>query len=88
MRAEPKERGLRVRALSLVRRRAKMARVSNGLYFASGLTMIRNVVSRQFRLYSRKRDAGTGKRKDVGEFDPLVKAARPESEVQFFKMYS
>jgi len=83
MRAVLKERGLRVSALSLVRRRGKVARV-NDLYFTSGL-VIRKLESSELRLYSRKKDAATGKRMNLGRFDSLEKAVRYDREVQFCK---
>jgi hypothetical protein len=86
MRAVLKERGLRVSALSLVRRRGKVARV-NDLYFTSGL-VIRKLESSELRLYSRKKDAATGKRMNLGRFDSLEKAVRYDREVQFCKRRS
>jgi hypothetical protein len=47
--------------------------------------MIRKLKSGQFRLYSRKRDPSTGKRRNLGTFDSLEKAKLHEREVQYFK---
>ena len=67
-------------ALSLVRRRGKTARVANCLYLASGFA-IRKLESGEFRMYSRKKDAETGKRKNAGGLDSLVNVRRAEREV-------
>jgi len=47
--------------------------------------MIRKLGSGQYRLYSRKLDPKTGKRRNLGTFDTLEQAQRHEREVQFFK---
>jgi hypothetical protein len=47
--------------------------------------MIRKLASGQFRLYSRKVDAKTGKRRNLGTFDSLEAAQKHEREVQYFK---
>ncbi|HET7525896.1 MAG TPA: hypothetical protein VFK10_08145 [Burkholderiaceae bacterium] len=47
--------------------------------------MIRKLSSGQYRLYSRKVDPKTGKRRNLGTFDTLEQAQRHEREVQFFK---
>ena len=47
--------------------------------------MIRKLASGQFRLYSRKLDAKTGKRRNLGTFDSLEAAQKHEREVQYFK---
>jgi hypothetical protein len=47
--------------------------------------MIRKLSSGQYRLYSRKVDPKTGKRKNLGTFDSLEKAKAHERAVQFFK---
>jgi len=47
--------------------------------------MIRKLASGEYRLYSRKRDAKTGKRKNLGTFKSRAAAERHEREVQFFK---
>ena len=38
-----------------------------------------------YRLYSRKRDPKTGKRRNLGTFKTLTAAERHEREVQYFK---
>jgi hypothetical protein len=47
--------------------------------------MIRKLKSGQYRLYSRKKDPRTGKRKNLGTFKSLAAAQRHERAVQFFK---
>jgi hypothetical protein len=49
--------------------------------------MIRKLKSGEFRLYSRKKDASTGKRKNLGTFSTLEKAKKHEQEVQYFKRH-
>ena len=47
--------------------------------------MIRKLKSGQYRLYSKKKDPKTGKRKNLGTFDTLAEAKKHEREIQFFK---
>jgi hypothetical protein len=47
--------------------------------------MIRKLKSGEFRLYSRKKDAKTGKRRNLGTFSSLAAAKKHERAVQFFK---
>jgi hypothetical protein len=47
--------------------------------------MIRKLATGQYRLYARKVDAKTGKRRNLGTFDSLAAAQKHEREVQFFK---
>jgi hypothetical protein len=47
--------------------------------------MIRKLKSGQYRLYSRKRDPSTGKRRNLGTFASREAAERHERAVQFFK---
>ena len=47
--------------------------------------MIRKLKSGRYRLYSRKKDPRTGKRKNLGTFKTLAAAKRHERAVQFFK---
>ena len=47
--------------------------------------MIRKLKSGKYRLYSRKKDPQTGKRKNLGTFDTRAEAERHERAVQFFK---
>jgi hypothetical protein len=47
--------------------------------------MIRKLKSGRYRLYSRKVDPKTGKRRDLGTFDTREEAVQHERAVQFFK---
>ena len=47
--------------------------------------MIRKLPSGQYRLYSRKKDSRTGRRRNLGTFRTRAAAERPERAVQFFK---
>jgi hypothetical protein len=47
--------------------------------------MIRKLSSGEYRLYSKKLDAKTGKRKNLGTFGSREAAQKHERDVQFFK---
>ena len=47
--------------------------------------MIRKLPSGQYRLYSRKKDSRTGRRRNLGTFGTRAAAERHERAVQFFK---
>ena len=47
--------------------------------------MIRKLKSGEYRLYSRKKDAKTGKRKNLGTFGTREAAEKHEKAVQYFK---
>jgi hypothetical protein len=47
--------------------------------------MIRKLQSGEYRLYSRKKDAKTGKRKNLGTFSSKGAAQKHERAVQYFK---
>jgi hypothetical protein len=47
--------------------------------------MIRKLKSGQYRLYSRKKDANTGKRRNLGTFSTRAAAEKHERAVQYFK---
>jgi hypothetical protein len=47
--------------------------------------MIRKLKSGQYRLYSRKKNPKTGKRRNLGTFATLAAAQNHERAVQFFK---
>lgn len=51
----------------------------------SATTMIKKLKSGEYRLYSRKRNPRTGKRRNLGTFGTLAAAKRHEQQVQFFK---
>jgi hypothetical protein len=55
-----------------------------GLYVSEDL-MIRKLKSGKYRLYSRKIDPRTGRRRNLGTFTTRAAAEKHERAVQFFK---
>jgi hypothetical protein len=49
--------------------------------------MIRKLASGEYRLYSRKKNPKTGRRRNLGTFDSLGAAKKHEQAVQFFKRH-
>jgi hypothetical protein len=49
--------------------------------------MIRKLKSGQYRLYSRKVDKKTGKRRNLGTFETRAAAEKHEREIQYFKRH-
>jgi hypothetical protein len=49
--------------------------------------MIRKLSSGQYRLYSRKINPKTGKRRNLGTFDSKAAALKHERAVQYFKRH-
>lgn len=49
--------------------------------------MIRKLTSGEYRLYSRKIDPRTGKRRNLGTFSTRAAAERHERAVQYFKRH-
>lgn len=49
--------------------------------------MIRKLASGEYRLYSRKKDPKTGKRRNLGTFASKAAAQQHEREVQYFKRH-
>jgi hypothetical protein len=47
--------------------------------------MIRKLESGQYRLYSRKKNPKTGRRRNLGTFSTRANAEKHEREVQYFK---
>ena len=47
--------------------------------------MIRKLKNGEYRLYSRKKDPKTGKRRNLGTFDSREAAEKHERAVQYFK---
>jgi hypothetical protein len=47
--------------------------------------MIRRTTTGEYRLYSRKKNPKTGKRRNLGTFKTLAAAKKHERAVQFFK---
>jgi len=52
---------------------------------AASFLMIRKLQSGEYRLYSRKKDAKTGKRRNLGTFSSRAAAQKHERAVQYFK---
>jgi hypothetical protein len=49
--------------------------------------MIRKLASGEYRLYSKKKDPKTGKRRNLGTFDTKAAAEKHEKDVQYFKRH-
>jgi len=49
--------------------------------------MIRKLKSGEYRLYSKKKDPDTGKRRNLGTFDTKAAAQQHEKDVQYFKRH-
>jgi hypothetical protein len=49
--------------------------------------VIRKLASGGYRLYSRKRDSKTGKRRNLGTFPTRAAAEKHERAVQYFKRH-
>ena len=49
--------------------------------------MIRKLATGQFRLYSRRRDPKTGRRRNLGTFETRAAAEKHERAVQYFKRH-
>jgi len=49
--------------------------------------MIRKLATGEFRLYSRKNDPKTGRRRNLGTFKTRAAAERHERAVQYFKRH-
>ena len=57
------------------------------LAFRRTTSMIRKLSSGEYRLYSRKTDPKTGKRRNLGTFKTLDAAEKHERVVQYFKRH-
>jgi hypothetical protein len=53
----------------------------------SNVAMIRKLKSGEYRLYSRKKNPKTGKRRNLGTFSSMDKAKEHERAVQYFKRH-
>ena len=49
--------------------------------------MIRKLANGHYRIYSRKKDPKTGKRRNLGTFPSREKAEQHEREIQYFKRH-
>jgi hypothetical protein len=56
-----------------------------GMEALAGGEMIRKLSTGEYRLYSRKKNPKTGKRRNLGTFSSMEKAKAHERAVQFFK---
>ena len=72
-----------IRKISRNRQTGASLRPSSAVYPG----MIRKLKSGDYRLYSRKMDPKTGKRRNLGTFDTLEKAKQHEREIQYFKRH-
>jgi hypothetical protein len=54
---------------------------------AKGLSMIRKLSSGKFRLYSRRKNPKTGRRRNLGTFSSRAAAQQHERAVQYFKRH-
>jgi hypothetical protein len=61
------------------------ASVAPTLSSGKELAMIRKLKDGQYRLYSRKKNPKTGKRRNLGTFRTRAAAEKHERAVQFFK---
>jgi hypothetical protein len=57
------------------------------VYLSQEAAMIRKLASGKFRLYSRKKDPKTGKRRNLGTFNSRAAAQKHERDVQYFKRH-
>jgi hypothetical protein len=57
------------------------------LCFGQGLAVIRKLQSGEYRLYSRKINPKTGKRRNLGTFASRAAAEKHERAVQYFKRH-
>ena len=62
-----------------------MTAAGGSWYISRRLSMIRKLSSGGYRLYSRKKDPKTGKRRNLGTFKTRTAAEKHERAVQFFK---
>jgi hypothetical protein len=64
-----------------------MSPLSYAVSARMGAFMIRKLPSGKFRLYSRKINPKTGKRRNLGTFDNRAAAEKHERAVQYFKRH-
>jgi hypothetical protein len=60
---------------------------ANRFGFNKEKAMIRKLASGKYRLYSRKKNPKTGKRRNLGTFNSRSAAEKHEREVQYFKRH-
>jgi hypothetical protein len=61
--------------------------VARGSMIPQEHAMIRKLKSGEYRLYSRKIDPKTGRRRNLGTFSTRAAAQKHEREVQYFKRH-
>jgi hypothetical protein len=61
--------------------------INSASTFGEARPMIRKLQSGQYRLYSRKVDPKTGRRRNLGTFKSRAAAEKHEREVQYFKRH-
>jgi hypothetical protein len=61
--------------------------IINSKAASSGQAMIRKLASGKYRLYSRKKDPKTGRRRNLGTFNTRPAAEKHERAVQYFKRH-
>jgi hypothetical protein len=73
-----------------MRRASSWIETGQGLalfYRDKEVAMIRKLPSGGYRLYSRKKDPRTGKRRNLGTFRTKAAAEKHEKQVQYFKRH-
>jgi hypothetical protein len=63
------------------------SRAQRGTFAATEIPMIRKLSSGEYRLYSRKTNPKTGKRRNLGTFKSRAAAEKHERAVQYFKRH-
>jgi hypothetical protein len=64
-----------------------IAIIEKGAMLSQGEAMIRKLQSGEYRLYSRKINPKTGKRRNLGTFKSRAAAEKHERAVQYFKRH-
>lgn len=65
----------------------RVARLVRNFWFKKAGAMIRKLRSGEYRLYSRKANPKTGKRRNLGTFKSRAAAEKHERAVQYFKRH-
>jgi cell division septation protein DedD len=77
----------RGRTAGEIGRHVSCSLIAGSLRSAKVADMIRKLKSGEYRLYSRKADPKTGKRRNLGTFASRAAAEKHEREVQYFKRH-
>jgi hypothetical protein len=67
--------------------RLQRPRLISGVLLRGAMSMIRKLSSGEYRLYSRKANPKTGKRRNLGTFKSRAAAEKHERAVQYFKRH-